>query len=338
MNPDGRRRPIASTGMCRSVIAAPKTSSARRSGPTTGSRHGCGRWWSRPSGIWPTRGRCAAGGGAGVLSTRSGEAGERRVGRCRRWCSVRGGAQKRRRLAVLRCWGHARRCLIQVLLTALLVSQNRRRSAAPGHTAIQGVGRGPLRGDSMRRPSSRTATVAALIVGVAAVALVGRLVKPPASIQPSSVPATTSSTIPPAATIVQIRVPDEIGQPLGRAQQQLRAAGLKGVAYDRDPQGPQALVVAQEPPAGELAPPGSVIGLRTGTDLRVWLEPGPGERLHVTDSTSHDPSCKPLDQQVSCWIELGELPAEGAGAWTMHVAKRSTLAVTVEITVTFERL
>ncbi len=285
-------------------------------------------------------------------------------------------------MAVLRCWGQARRCLIQVLLTALLVSQNRRRSAAPGHTAIQGVGRGPLRGDSMRRPSSRTATVAALIVGVAAVALVGRLVKPPASIQPSSVPATTSSTIPPAATIVQIRVPDEIGQPLGRAQQQLRAAGLKGVAYDRDPQGPQALVVAQEPPAGELAPPGSVIGLRTrtdlqpnaiarhlrlgaglatasypvlaldpashqltvvarmppGTDLRVWLEPGPGERLHVTDSTSHDPSCKPLDQQVSCWIELGELPAEGAGAWTMHVAKRSTLAVTVEITVTFERL
>ena len=234
----------------------------------------------------------------------------------------------------------------------------------------------------MRRPSSPTATVAALIVGVAAVVLVGRLFKPPASIQPSPVPAIASSTTPPAATIVQIRVPDEIGQPLARAQQQLRAAGLNGVADERDSQGPQALVVAQEPAAGELVPPGGVIGLRTrtdlqpnaiarhlrlgaglatasypvlaldpashqltvvvrmpsGTDLRVWLEPGPGERLQVSDSTTHDPSCKPLDQRVSCWIELGGLPAEGAGAWTMHVAKRSTLAVTIEITVIFERL
>jgi hypothetical protein len=42
---------------------APTTSSPTSSGPTTASRRGCGRWWSRPLGIWPTPGRCAAGGG-----------------------------------------------------------------------------------------------------------------------------------------------------------------------------------------------------------------------------------------------------------------------------------
>src|SRR4029453_15271660 len=53
----------ASTGMPRSGTAAPSTGSATPSGPTTGSRRGCGRWWSRRSPISPTPGRCAAGGG-----------------------------------------------------------------------------------------------------------------------------------------------------------------------------------------------------------------------------------------------------------------------------------
>ena len=54
---------VASTGMCRSATAAPRIGSARRSGPTTACRQGCGRCWSSRSGTWPTRGRCAAGAG-----------------------------------------------------------------------------------------------------------------------------------------------------------------------------------------------------------------------------------------------------------------------------------
>jgi DDE superfamily endonuclease len=57
----------------RSATVAPSTGSPRRSGPTTGSRPGCGRWWSRRSGIWPTPGRCAAGAGCcGASGTSSG--------------------------------------------------------------------------------------------------------------------------------------------------------------------------------------------------------------------------------------------------------------------------
>jgi hypothetical protein len=53
-----------------SATAAPKTSSLRRSGPTTASRPGCGRWWSRRSPIWATRGCCAAGAGCCTASGR----------------------------------------------------------------------------------------------------------------------------------------------------------------------------------------------------------------------------------------------------------------------------
>jgi hypothetical protein len=57
--------------------------------------------------------------------------------------------------------------------------------------------------------------------------------------------------------------------------------GLGGAAIEGDPQG-STVVVAQEPPAGATVPPGSVVGLRTRTDiwpngiaypLRLW--PGP---------------------------------------------------------------
>src|SRR6266508_3180158 len=55
-------RPVR-TGTRRSGTAGPKTGSATRSGRSTACRRGCARWWSRRSGIWPTRGRCVAGGG-----------------------------------------------------------------------------------------------------------------------------------------------------------------------------------------------------------------------------------------------------------------------------------
>src|SRR6266542_4089218 len=55
-------RPVR-TGTRRSGTAGPKTGSATRSGRSTACRRGCARWWSSRSGIWPTRGRCVAGGG-----------------------------------------------------------------------------------------------------------------------------------------------------------------------------------------------------------------------------------------------------------------------------------
>jgi hypothetical protein len=53
--------------------AAPSTGSPTGSGPTTGSRRGCGRRWSRRSATSPTPGRCAAGvGGCTASGTSSG--------------------------------------------------------------------------------------------------------------------------------------------------------------------------------------------------------------------------------------------------------------------------
>jgi hypothetical protein len=60
----------ASIGMCRSATAAPSIGSATPSGPTTGCRRGCGRWWSRRSRTWLTPGRCAAGAGCCTASGR----------------------------------------------------------------------------------------------------------------------------------------------------------------------------------------------------------------------------------------------------------------------------
>jgi DDE superfamily endonuclease len=67
------------------VTGAPKTSSPTGSGPTTASRLGCGRWWSRRSAIWPTPGRCAAGGGCCTGSGMS-------SGPLARWCALAGGS------------------------------------------------------------------------------------------------------------------------------------------------------------------------------------------------------------------------------------------------------
>jgi PASTA domain len=79
------------------------------------------------------------------------------------------------------------------------------------------------------------------------------------------VPASAVTT---AATTGGVRVPDVIAQPLARAATVLRAAGLRGVASDRDPSVASAVVVAQEPAAGRLVPAGSVVGFRTRTDLQ----------------------------------------------------------------------
>jgi hypothetical protein len=73
----------------------------------------------------------------------------------------------------------------------------------------------------------------------------------------TSVPSTTNASRSVAG------VPDVVGRQLGQAQAVMRKAGLVGVAYERDPQGSDSVVVAQEPPAGSTAPLGSTVGFRT---------------------------------------------------------------------------
>lgn len=57
---------------------------------------------------------------------------------------------------------------------------------------------------------------------------------------------------------------------LAQAERVLRAGGLHGGAYARDPQDGDAVVLAQEPPAGTLAPPGGMVGFRTMTGVQPY--------------------------------------------------------------------
>jgi PASTA domain len=62
-------------------------------------------------------------------------------------------------------------------------------------------------------------------------------------------------------------VPDVRGMGLREARLQLRLAGLVPAVSDGDPGGTDAVVVAQRPSAGEDAPVGDVVGLRTEVGL-----------------------------------------------------------------------
>jgi hypothetical protein len=122
----------------------------------------------------------------------------------------------------------------------------------------------------MRVASSRTATVAMVLIGLAALAVAGRLVRTTPSAEH---PATSAAvTIPPAATattVDSVEVPDAVGQTLAQAKLVMRAVGLRGAADDRDPQVPGAAVVVQEPAAGNLVPADSVVWFRTRTDVQA---------------------------------------------------------------------
>ena len=132
----------------------------------------------------------------------------------------------------------------------------------------------------MRVSSSRAVTVAVLVVGLAGLAVAGRLLPTiPSAHRPvtptsAGVPAGTVRVIPvrdvPTSTVVGgVRVPDAIGHTLARATSPMRAVGLRGVASERDPQIGTAVVVSQEPPAGVLIPRGDVVGFRTRTDVQA---------------------------------------------------------------------
>lgn len=231
----------------------------------------------------------------------------------------------------------------------------------------------------MRWSSSRTATAAVLVGGLAALAVASRLLPTVPGIQPA--PSSSAASAGPRTT--RGVLPDEIGRTLQQAQQQLRAIGLRGRVSEGDPQAPDALVVAQEPAAGLLVPLGGVVGLRTrtdlqpngrprrlrlgrgaatasypimaldpvshqltgvvtvprATDLEVWLEPTPGDRVNLLASTRQSDVCRPHghNRQIRCAVFLKALAGQGPGAWTAHVVKHSAPSARVEITVAFQR-
>jgi PASTA domain len=169
----------------------------------------------------------------------------------------------------------------------------------------------------MRVASSRVATVAMVLVGLAALAVAGRLVRTAPSAEH---PATSAAvTIPPAATattLASVEVPDAVGQTLAQAKMVMRAAGLRGVAEERDPQVPGAAVVVQEPAAGTLVPANSVVGFRTRTDVQAngvvrRLRLGVGQITATYLVVAPDPPTHsltvvvtmPRAAEVSVWLE-----------------------------------
>jgi hypothetical protein len=227
--------------------------------------------------------------------------------------------------------------------------------------------------------SSRVATVAMVLVGFAVLVVAGRLVRSTTSAER---PATSAAvTIPPtttATTLDRVEVPDAYGQTLAQAKTVMRAAGLHGAADDRDPQVSGAVVVVQEPAAGNLVPRDSVVWFRTRTDVQAngivrRLRLGAGQTTATYPVVAPDPPTHPLmvvvrtprgarvrvwletefgrrvpviggrqdpiGCQVRCVVRLGAVNAGGElGIWTAKVAKHSSPPAVIEVTVRFNRL
>jgi hypothetical protein len=181
----------------------------------------------------------------------------------------------------------------------------------------------------MRVASSRVATIAMVVVGVAVLAVAGRLVRTTPS---AGHPATRAAvTIPPAATtstVATVEVPDAFGQTLAQAKTVMRAAGLRGAADDRDPQVPGAVVVVQEPATGNRVPRDSVVWFRTRTDVQAngvvrLLRLGAGQTTTKYLVVAPDPPTHPLTvvvtmpraAQAKVWLETefnSRVPVVGA--------------------------
>ena len=182
----------------------------------------------------------------------------------------------------------------------------------------------------MRVVSSRVATVAMVLVGLAALAVAGRLVRTTPNAER---PATTAAgTIPPATTtttVDSVEVPDAFGLTVSEAKTVMHAAGLRGAADERDPQVPGAAVVVQEPAAGNLVPRDSVVWFRTRTDVqangmarRLRLGAGPTTATYLV--VAPDPPTHPLTvvvsmphaAEVKVWLETefkSRVPIVGGG-------------------------
>jgi hypothetical protein len=185
----------------------------------------------------------------------------------------------------------------------------------------------------MRATAGQVATAALLLVGLAVLTLAGRLLPSAPSTQRPAMPATTTAhavrTAP--GNIRGYAVPDALGLTLAQAARVMRVGGLRGGAVDRDPRGSNAVVVAQEPPAGVLVPPGSMVGFRTRTDVQPYGAPrqlrlGRGPTSTAYRTVAPDPATQrlivavaaPRAADVELWLEHGSgsrLPVLGS---TIH--------------------
>jgi hypothetical protein len=176
----------------------------------------------------------------------------------------------------------------------------------------------------MRVPSSRAATAAVLVAALGVLLVAGRLLAPAPSAQSPS----TSSAAPTsvgASTSQRARLPDVVGQPLIQATTALDQLGLEGrqmnlgcVALDRDNRAAAAIVVAQNPHAGEWAPRSGVVALCARTDVqpnntprRVRLGPGPVTAAYVVvapATATHQLTMlvvMPAAARIEVWLEPG---------------------------------
>ena len=156
----------------------------------------------------------------------------------------------------------------------------------------------------MRVASSRVATVVVVLVGLAALVVAGRLVRTTSSAGRPAMSAVTISPAATATTVDNVEVPDAFGHALAQAKMVMRAAGLRGAADDRDPQVPRAVVVVQEPAAGNLAPRDSVVWFRTRTDVQAngvvrRLRLGAGQTTATYLVVALDPPTHPLTVVVT---------------------------------------
>jgi hypothetical protein len=176
----------------------------------------------------------------------------------------------------------------------------------------------------MRVPSSRAATAALLVAALGVLLVAGRLLAP----TPSAHPPTTSSaatTSVAASTSQRARLPDLVGQTLTQATTALRRLGLEDrqmnlacVAVDQGNATADAIVVAQDPHAGEWAPHSGVVALCARTDVqpnntprRVRLGPGSVSAAYpiVAPATAtHQLTVlvvMPAAARVEVWLEPG---------------------------------
>jgi hypothetical protein len=177
----------------------------------------------------------------------------------------------------------------------------------------------------MREPSSRAATAALLVAALGVLLVVGRLLAPAPSAQP---PSTSGAAITSVGdwSSQRVRLPDVVGQRLAQATSALDQVGLESrqmslgcVALDRDDRAAfDAVVVAQNPRAGEWAPRSGVVALCARTDVqpnnsprRVRLGPGSVSAAYVVvapATATHQLTVlvvMPAAARVEVWLEPG---------------------------------
>ncbi len=173
----------------------------------------------------------------------------------------------------------------------------------------------------MRAPSSRPATIALVVAAVAVLIVAGRFLAP----APSATPPATSS----APTPGPLRLPDLVGQPLAQAstvlgqtgqravvQSQIGWKGWKQVVLHPKTHPGSAIVIVQNPRAGELAPPSGVVQVWVSTDVqpnnsprRVRLGAGPATAAYpiaVPGTATHQLTvlvAMPAAASVAVWLE-----------------------------------